>query len=145
MPVPSVIITISRQPLPPPLYISPSAATFASFPAFTFKPDSFENSSSMLNTPQPKFTALKTVPSFFTGPGRPIPIPSTSSLSIESSLSFDITESYMSLSMLLPLSVVSVFISQSSLRTPSHVKKPILTVVPPISIPNTYFFISHPP
>ena len=148
-PVPSVTITRLLWPLPPPCHISPSAATFASFPAFTGYPISFSSSSSTFSIPHPRFTHLRTVPSSLTGPGTPIPTPSTSSfasflLSITSFI-----ESAMSGRTFFPPSSVRVLISHLSSSSPSTVKSPIFTVVPPTSTPNTYlamfFLLPHSP
>ena len=136
-PVPSVTITISLWPFPPPCHISPSAAMFASFPAFTGRSNNLLSSSSTLKIPHPRFTHLITVPSAFTGPGTPIPTPATSDFSILFSSSLSSTDAAISLKIYFPPSSVLVVISHFSTISPCVVNRPIFTVVPPISTPNT--------
>ena len=140
-PVPSVTMMTSRHPFAPPCHISPSAATLASFPTFTFNPVRLPSSSSTLTMPQPRFTQRFTTPLLFTGPGTPTPMPCTSSLLIPSCTSLLSTALATSERMTAPPFSVFVLISHLSINLPSVSKKPILQVVPPISTPNAYFFI----
>ena len=140
-PVPSVTITMLLKPFPPPCHISPSAAIFASLPTLTGSPIILDNSSAALKIPHPRFTQRRTVPSALTGPGTPIPIPFTSLLSICFSASLSSMDAAISPKIYFPPSSVRVVISHLSTIVPSAVKSPILTVVPPISTPNTYFAI----
>ncbi len=135
-PVPSVTITMLLNPLPPPRHCSPSAATLASLPALTFAtPVSLLNSLATEKIPHPRFTHLSTLPSSVTGPGTPIPIPVISSTEILSSLFFSLIEAAISGSIYEPLSSFLVAISHLVIILPSLSKSPILTVVPPKSIP----------
>ena len=142
-PVPSVTITELEYSFAAPIHDSPSAATFASFPALTLRPPRHsENSFSTLNTPQPRFTQRFTTPSSDTGPGIPIPTPATSSDAMFFSSIFLITVCARSLRMFTPPFDVSVGTSHFSSSSPSAVNKPHLHVVPPRSNPNPYFAIS---
>ena len=137
-PVPRVAKITFLYPFAPPCHISPSAATFASFPASTgiFKRDCI--SFLMLNVPQPRFTAPYTVPSESMGPGAPIPTPSTSSRSISRSSIFFKMLFATSGRILAPPFSVTVGISHFSRRSPSVLNNPSLTVVPPTSTPKQY-------
>ncbi|SHD91545.1 Uncharacterised protein [Staphylococcus argenteus] len=78
-PVPSVIATTSSAPSPAPLCFSPKAAMFASLSTKTGHSTNCSNISRTFTFPgQYKLTAPLTVPfSKSTGPGTPIPTPST--------------------------------------------------------------------
>ncbi|CDC21973.1 unknown [[Clostridium] nexile CAG:348] len=134
-PVPSVTITIFFCPRPPPFHISPSAATFASFPTFTLIPVNSSSSCFTSLYSHPRFAVPLTIPSSDTGAGTPTPIPKTASFGIACSSNFSATEYATSGRIADPLFSVLVLISHLSTVSPSNLKIPIFTVVPPISTP----------
>ena len=143
-PVPSVTAIRFLHPWPPPFHISPRAATFASFPAFTGRSRSSASVSRMLKVPQPRFTAPYTVPSPSMGPGAPSPTPTTSFFSISFSSIFALMLSAVSARISSPPFSFLVGISHLSSKFPSISKSPNFTVVPPTSTPNTYLPIISP-
>ena len=104
-------------------------------------PHSTESDCATLNTPQPRFTHFNTVPSSFIGPGTPMPMPSMSPISIPCFSLFSLMDAAISGRMSSPEFSVRVGISHVSTSFPVVSKKPIFTVVPPISTPYAYFFI----
>ena len=104
-------------------------------------PHSTESDCATLNTPQPRLTHFNTVPSSFIGPGTPMPTPSMSPISMPCFSLFSLMDAAISGRMSSPEFSVRVGISHVSTSFPVVSKKPIFTVVPPISTPYAYCFI----
>ena len=147
-PVPSVTMTALRQPLAVPIQISPRAATLASLPTSTFIPSSRPDSwAETFRSPQPPRLAqmMGTTRLSSTGPGTPMPTPSTCSEVISFSAILAWMASARFSRMCSPALEVSVGTSHFSSRAPEVVNRPTLAVVPPRSMPNAYSFITHLP
>ena len=143
-PVPSVTMIILRYPTPPPFHISPSAATFASFPNSAFSPVSSSSSFFAFLYFQPRFAEPLTIPSAVTGAGTPTPIPRTCSFSMPCCSNLPLIASAISGRIADPSSSVLVTISHFSTMAPASLNRPSLTVVPPISTPKQYFISISP-
>ena len=143
-PVPRVTMTALRQPLAAPIQISPRAATLASLPTSTFRPSSRPESwADTLRWPQPPRLAqtMGTTLLSSTGPGTPMPTPSTCSAGMAFSCILPMMAAARFSRMCSPALEVSVGTSHFSSRAPAVVNRPILAVVPPRSMPNAYSFI----
>ena len=143
MPVPKVTRIMLLYPWPPPCQYSPRAATLASFPAFTGRPSRADSVSSSRKVPHPRLAHRSTTPFRRTGPGTPMPRPSTCSLDKPRRTRQTSTASTMSGRIAPPWSSVRVGISHFSKSSPGSVNNPSFTVVPPTSIPKPYL-ISNP-
>ena len=141
-------MTALRQPLAVPIQISPRAATLASLPTSTFMPSSRPDSwAETFRSPQPPRLAqmMGTTRLSSTGPGTPMPTPSTCSEVISFSAILAWMASARFSRMCSPALEVSVGTSHFSSRAPEVVNRPTLAVVPPRSMPNAYSFMTHLP
>ena len=145
-PVPSVTRITFLEPSAAPFHASPRAAILASLAAFAGRPVSALNSLATALKPQCRLTAIGTSPFSLTGPGIPIPTPSTLSFVIPLSSSFVLIASATSGRIEEPLFSSLVGISHCSTKVPFVRNRPHFTEVPPTSIPKQYIpiVIFHP-
>ena len=143
-PVPSVTITISRYPLPPPCHSSPRAAAFASLQTQTFFCRRIFNCSCTGHASHPRFTAPLTTPSRPAIPGVSMPTPMICSSASPRSLCLCSSEAATCSIICSPCSLVSVGISHFSISFPLSVNRPSLQLVPPTSTPKPYFSMFSP-
>ena len=113
----------------------------ASFPTFTKTGRNVCISFATSFTPQPKLIHLLTMPSGVTAPGTPIPTPATSETVRHLFSNIFRICAATSDRIRLPLSCLSVGISDFSSSSPFSVNNPHFTVVPPISMPKRTLFI----
>ena len=141
IPVPRVIITISRNAFPLPCHISPKAAIFASFSQKTeMQSRSALRSSCGLVSFQPRFAQTSTYPPDKTRPGIPIPIPAISARESPRPASVSRIEQAISSRICPPLSSILVEIAHEKRSVPSESNRPSFVEVPPRSIPIRWQF-----